>query len=683
MSTLRAVGDADFPALPVIDGPWNSDVWLMERPLRYETAGDRPCAVDECDRPAGKALGDKPRPEDILCVPHRRRRAKLPQLVSVSEFIQTQSGSSPIRLARGARTRLQYFHPVDFTRVHPRFAEELRYVTSIRVNRNIWRAPEYVNDVLRAAIHLGAHVGAVHVADLSGILEAPHPAPPLSDSPASISSRAVRNLRLALPQMLTVLEIATTDPWENLIWHPGDLRQAGVSSAAKSSISWHKVTCPWFREGARLLAQQDLQSGARAWSTVKSYVRAGSILSAFMDEQSGPLAPHEISHQVILELISWLRDEDSVREDFSAVNVLVNLLYRLRAEDITPALPDTVFLRRGQNPIRKSRKPKPFPEDLLKQMDQLISDADAWPDDMQLLMRLFRATGPRASEALELPPNCVTYVEERGYTLEYYMSKVDDWRRIPLPPNLGKDLVEQQQRVLRDHPDSPFLFPYFGPAPRTNSLAYSRALYSPWPYGRFTGVVWAIFRKAGITSSAQSGEVLTGAQLHRFRHSIATGLLNEGWTQYEVQKFLGHKSPTMMQSYAEIHDDTLRDKYNDYLRNSVNIEGERSTPLSDTEVDVERLRNTMVRATLPNGYCTLPEKQTCTYLPSPCLSCFFFKTTPTFLPIHIRQRDDSLREIDLAREEGRERAVDAHTQTVARLDIIIDALSTAAAEDIA
>jgi hypothetical protein len=113
----------------------------------------------------------------------------------------------------------------------------------------------------------------------------------------------------------------------------------------------------------------------------------------------------------------------------------------------------------------------------------------------------------------------------------------------------------------------------------------------------------------------------------------------------------------------------------EFMNQSVGIDGKPQEPLSEAQVDVERLRETMVRATLSNGYCTLPEKQNCTYLPSPCLSCAFFKTTPTFLPIHIRQRDDSLRELDLAREDGRERAVEAHTQTVAALNVIIEGLN--------
>ena len=61
-----------------------------------------------------------------------------------------------------------------------------------------------------------------------------------------------------------------------------------------------------------------------------------------------------------------------------------------------------------------------------------------------------------------------------------------------------------------------------------------------WSYGKFTSAVWSAYERNKITGSSTTRETLTRPSLHRFRHSVATGLLNEGWSQYEVQKFLGH-----------------------------------------------------------------------------------------------------------------------------------------------
>ncbi|QZH59983.1 site-specific integrase [Mycolicibacterium farcinogenes] len=434
------------------------------------------------------------------------------------------------------------------------------------------------------------------------------------------------------------------------------------------------MDCRWLREGLKTLAQEQLQSGSRAWGTIRTYLRAGSIFSRYLNEEAGQLEPAEMSREIFLDFVAWVRDEDTTPTDLHAVNALARLLNDLKINDIVPELPEAVFLRRGENAIPKTRNPKPFPADILEAIDRLIADESAIPRAERLILRLFRAVGPRATEALTLPHDAVTCTE-RGYTLQYFQSKIQDWRKVPLPPKLGQDLVAQKQWVADTYGAAcRWMFPYAGPRPRTNTVVHPDGP-SPWPFARYSHFIWKLYQEHGITCSAVTGETLTGAQLHRFRHSIATGLLNESWSQYEVQTFLGHKSPTMMQAYAEINDDKLRDKYLEFINKSVDIDGRNVEPPDNATVDVERLRDRFIRSTLPNGFCTLPEKQKCEFLPSPCLSCTFFRTTRTFLPVHIRQRDEAIRELDIAEADGRQRAAEAHASVVTRLDTIIDGLN--------
>ena len=121
----------------------------------------------------------------------------------------------------------------------------------------------------------------------------------------------------------------------------------------------------------------------------------------------------------------------------------------------------------------------------------------------------------------------------------------------------------------------------------------------------------------------------------------------------------------------------MQKKDADFIKHAIDITGTRHAEPQDAVVTVERLRDRMVRSALPNGFCTLPEKQECDFAPSPCLSCKpFFRTTPAFLPVHIRQRDEARRQLELAREEGRDRAVEIHAKTIDRLDVIIAGLES-------
>ena len=59
-----------------------------------------------------------------------------------------------------------------------------------------------------------------------------------------------------------------------------------------------------------------------------------------------------------------------------------------------------------------------------------------------------------------------------------------------------------------------------------------------------------------------------------------------------------------------------------------------------------------------------------------CLTCPDFQTTPKFLPLHIRQRDDTLELIDLAERRGNARLAANHRQVATNLQHVIDALES-------
>jgi integrase len=578
--------------------------------------------------------------------------------------------------------RKTHYPPIDFTRAPGTLANELRYVTSVKSARMSWRHGGHISNVLRGAIDLAVKYG------FNSLHEFPVPPakvhggaclatifPTESGAPARSLASSIRGLR-------QILDEVCDDPWDADIWRATLLKPPGENNhEAVAAIRWTNVTCDWLRTGLKSLAREHLQSGSRAWTTIQSYPRGGSLLCRYFDEEIGQLEPSGMSRAIFLDFVAWVRDEDTTPTDMRAVNTLERLLIELRIGDVVPELPDTVYLLRGENATPITRNPKPFPADILESIDSLIADESALPRSERLMLRLCRAIGPRTSEALTLPRDSVTYVDGRGYTLEYFQSKVQDWRRVPLPPKLGRDLVQQSQWVAETYgSDCRWIFPYTGTSPRIDTLMRPDAI-GPWPYGRLRAFFWKVYQQHGIVESALTGETLTGPQLHRFRHSIATGLLNEGWTQYEVQTFLGHKSAIMMQSYAEINDDSLREKYLEYMKGSVDFDGRKVDTADNAAVDVERLRDRFMRSTLPNGFCTLPEKQRCEYLPSPCLSCTFFRTTRTYLPIHIRQRDDAIRELDLAREDGRQRAAEVHEKTITQLNKIIDGLNQAEASE--
>ncbi len=146
--------------------------------------------------------------------------------------------------------------------------------------------------------------------------------------------------------------------------------------------------------------------------------------------------------------------------------------------------------------------------------------------------------------------------------------------------------------------------------------------------------------------------------------------------QHVIQRLLGHASPQMTARYATLHDTTVRQAFDEYCRQRVNLAGDRIAydPAAPT-ADAEWTKHNMARvqASLPNGYCGRPPQQDCPH-PNACLTCPDFQTTPAFLDIHRRQRDETRILIATAEADGRLRLAVNHRQVHDNLNHLIDTL---------
>jgi hypothetical protein len=153
-------------------------------------------------------------------------------------------------------------------------------------------------------------------------------------------------------------------------------------------------------------------------------------------------------------------------------------------------------------------------------------------------------------------------------------------------------------------------------------------------------------------------------------------LANAGMSLQALMAVLGHASPHMTSHYAKIHDTTIREAFDRYQAQRVNIAGQRTgydpdAPTASAEWVKHNLNR--VRDSLPNGYCARPAQQDCPH-PNACLTCPDFQTTPVFLPIHRRQAATNRRLIAQAGANGQRRLAENLRRVQASLDQIIPAL---------
>ncbi len=159
------------------------------------------------------------------------------------------------------------------------------------------------------------------------------------------------------------------------------------------------------------------------------------------------------------------------------------------------------------------------------------------------LMELLYATGMRVSELVGLP---VSSARGDPHML-LVRGKGGKERLVPLSPPARdalalwleqRDAAEEQARIERKAPPSPFLFP-------------SRGKLGHLTRHRFYGLLKDIAVAAGVSPDAVTP--------HRLRHAFATHLLAHGADLRTIQTLLGHADVATTEIYTHVLEQRLKD----------------------------------------------------------------------------------------------------------------------------
>jgi integrase len=617
-SRLPASAEADYSGLTVVPGPWDDSYWVV-----VPQAGDQrrfavsPCQAKDCDEPPhfGRELSG------TLCYAHYWQWLRDGRPCDVTAW--ALASARPPR----ERAAIRHLHPggIDFTTLPPLVALEIRSVVAAKITRGDWTANRSLLRMLGYLTEAVRRTGAQSLLD-----RRPEDWILLAREISTVGEKTFTDSRSYLKTFFTTLHRAlVADPWaEDLwLWRGGFDRLLSVDDGRGGpNIDWRKVKVPWLRDPAKKLAKQSLITGERAWGTIVGWARGLAPLSDYL-LMEGADRPELLDRGLFLEYLGWVRETRGSKNSLQLVNTVAAILEALRAESLLPELPTPVYLRRGENTVEKIRQPRPYPADVLEQIDTKIIAGLGTDPTIRMMLRLNRWGGLRLSELTTLPLDCLRDNGKGGYWIEYWMTKTRSWRRFPVPADLASELRDQQARVRSLYGEAGYMFP--SPA-RSNVRA--RTVH-PWSASGFRRHVSALFTRHGITCSQLTGERITGGEIHRYRHTVGTTLLNNSWTQREVQDFLGHASPTMTAAYAEILDETLTRKAEQFHRDQA-----RQQSAAREDPKVERLRSRFA-AVLPNGFCTLPASKSCDFRPTPCLGCAFFDPGGSeFAEVHANHR---------------------------------------------
>ena len=484
---------------------------------------------------------------------------------------------------------------------------------------------------------------------------------------AKTGSRTIGQLRYAYQHLTDLSEGADAESeFARDLWRVAML---GLDTTRPPrTVSFAEISQLWLRAAAKRHARYRLGSGKRM-STIDTETRSIRYFSRFLTEQHPDVGGEgDLDRAIIEHYISWMSTVGL--GGYQTNTYLVTLRGFLQAcqrHRWLPGLAAEAVIYIDEIPPRPRPLPRFIDEFVMAQLEDPANLARLPDETTRNLLIVIMETGLRAFDACALPFNPVIDDSVGWPCLHYFNHKMAAEQMIPLSSAAAQAIRDQQTHLRsRFELSPPVLFPAENANPdgiRSISYATLRDRLSRWE------------RDIGLHDDAGQPVVATA---HQFRHTLGTRMINQGVPQHIVQKMLGHASPQMTSRYATIHDTTVRAAFDDYQRRRVDIHGQRLDFDPGAEAaDAEWVKHNLARvaASLPNGYCGRPPQQDCPH-PNACLTCPDFQTTPQFLPLHRRQRDDTLVLLTAAEQAGNTRLAANHRQVADNLGQVIDALET-------
>ena len=231
--------------------------------------------------------------------------------------------------------------------------------------------------------------------------------------------------------------------------------------------------------------------------------------------------------------------------------------------------------------------------------------------------------------------------------LQYRQIKVQSLQPATIPVDAEViAIIAAQQEVSRRFAAS---MGYTGAQPRYLFLRQRMNRNCEHPYATASLHCRLVQLSDRLGLSDSQGRPVRISRTHRFRHTAATNLLNAGVPLHVVMRYFGHQSPDMTLHYAVTLSQTAEKEFLRFKK--VTADGRAVTTDPSDLYDLLQLDQRADRI-LPNGWCMLPPKQSCSR-GNACLTCDKFATDATHQPELaaqlaatqrlVRQRQDAFR----------------------------------------
>jgi len=516
--------------------------------------------------------------------------------------------------------------------------------------------------------------------------------------------------------------------WELNVWNPlldSRIPVREHEPQGTSLIHFSHLTTPWLREGAKWWLSRQLEREAYTWSTVYAHQWNLVWFQRYLDV-TGCDGPHLLDDPAglgpwVQRFRQWLNTQEtthvahkgkrlSASRRRSAMTALEQF-YRFMFEEGGEAaavlgeprwrqlgLQHAVLFRYGDKP---SGPRKPPPDAVLSDavittiagkiglLAQPASEGGFGDQQLVRILGLLIRTGRRLSEITMIdfsPLIAIPFPDPGGHVarLRYQQTKITTAdNTIPVDQEVV-DLIREQQewarafmrRQGRNGTDPKYLF---------LARASNRNGDRPCPSGMARPKLAGLARAIDLRD--EQGNPVKLSRTHSFRHTKATSLLNAGVPIHVAMRYMGHKSPAMFMHYAQTRAEVAEAEFLRYKK--ITADG-RDYDRDPREMFESLALDKRTDRILPNGFCTLPPRQSCDK-GNACLSCTKFVTDQSFAPALEQQRRETLQLIERRQDAHAQRFGEPMTddniwlrgrrEEAAALDSILSAIGTARCGD--
>ena len=327
---------------------------------------------------------------------------------------------------------------------------------------------------------------------------------------------------------------------------------------------------------------------------------------------------------------------------------------------------------------RKKTKIEYIPDEVLQQLDEHLH---LLPEPQQRLVILIRALGLRAGEILQLKFDCLRQRKNRNWEIEFINWKFkEQLDRLPINDDLVA-LIKQQQKYIRNNLSKDFI--YLFSANKRGLKSEKQGLFQVRPVSKvmtlqsFNRYLQELAKHCQIKD--KSGQ-LWHFTSHQFRRTVATKMTNEQVRQYIIQCYLRHKSPDMLQHYAQLLPNTMKEEMQEIRKKKkvVDITGREVEQIHselDNDIGLQWLRAKMQPKALAMGFCARPALlKPCPHA-NACMTCEHFRLDEDDLPA-LKQHLDRNKKLKIESQKlGFTRQIKSIERDETRLNKLINSLS--------